>query len=496
MDRMSVKNRDFKPGAGKIGRTAPYRHHHLLTVAGAILAIGIIIGVAPDDAGATRNEPISAVPAVLPDGAEEGSPLSGAAPAEAGTDHVSLPLDIPAPPAGTPAPVAQDTASAPGNDRAWTTVRIKNGDNLSVIFGRHGISPRDLHQILALGGETRSLKNIYPGEEIHLQTGDNAELLALEYDLDESRTLAVERSQDGFASRIVEQPVERRIAQASGIIDNSLFLAAQRAGLSDNLTMELAGIFGWDVDFSLDIRGGDRFAVLYEELYKNGEKLRDGAILAAEFVNRDRVFKAVRHADANGKPQYYTPEGKSLRKAFLRSPVAFTRVSSGFSMGRMHPILNRIRSHKGVDYAAPTGTPVKATGDGKVVFRGVKGGYGNAVIVQHGTRYSTLYGHLSRFARGMQAGKRVTQGQIIGYVGSTGLATGPHLHYEFHVDGVHRNPLKVAFPDAAPLGAQQMAQFIPHSQPYLARLEAMSQTQAVMLAQSGETASTPRDSAE
>jgi len=480
-----MKNRDFKSDARRDGRKPLYANHHLLTAAGAILGIGIIIGLAPDDAGATRTEPAVLQPLPAQEGFAATVPMAAEATGAGDPRRISLPLELPAQPAdeALPSPATVPAQSAPGPETAWITATVRNGDNLSNMFGRLGLRSQELHSILALGGETRALKTLYPGEEIRLQTASDGTLLALSYDVNESRTLWVERGQNGFSSRVVEHPLETRVTQASGIINDSLFLASQRAGLGDNLTMELAGIFGWDIDFSLDIRSGDRFSVVYEEVYKNGERLRDGGILAAEFVNRDKVYRAVRYTDAGGNAQFYSPDGKSLRKAFLRSPVAFTRVSSKFSLGRMHPILNRIRSHKGVDYAAPTGTPVKSTGDGKIAFRGVKGGYGNAVIVQHGSRYSTLYGHLSRFARGMTPGTRVTQGQVIGYVGMTGLATGPHLHYEFHVDGVHRNPLTVPFPDASPLPAQHLAEFTRESQPLLARLDVLNRMQALQVAQ-------------
>ena len=206
--------------------------------------------------------------------------------------------------------------------------------------------------------------------------------------------------------------------------------------------MELAGIFGWDIYFALNIRRGDHFTVVYDQLYLDGKKIGNGDILAAEFVNQGQVYRAVRYEKPNGTADYYTPDGNSMRKEFLRTPVAFTRISSRFSLGRYHPILNRIRAHKGVDYAAPTGTPIKATGDGRVAFRGRKGGYGNVVILDHGRGYSTLYGHMSRFARGERVGTRVHQGQVIGYVGSTGMATGPHLHFEVRADGVTTDPVR------------------------------------------------------
>ncbi|MCC6209313.1 MAG: peptidoglycan DD-metalloendopeptidase family protein [Gammaproteobacteria bacterium] len=492
MDRLCIKNRDFKPAARGNGKKPLYANHHLLTAAGALIGIGVIVGLTPYEAGASRSEH-SVAQTGIPAETIATDAISGEA-----ARLTTVPLELPVQPANIVTNVVGEmqppTAATPVHEREWKTAQVRSGDNLSLIFERLGLSAQELHNILELGDDTRSLKRLYPGEEIRVQRGEDGTLLALNYDMDESHTLWVEQNGNDFSTRVVEHPLERRVTQTSGIINDSLFLASQRAGLSDNLTMEVAGIFGWDVDFSLDIRQGDRFAVVYEEIYKDGDRLRDGAILAAEFVNRGKVYRAVRYSEPGGSAQYYSPDGKSLRKAFLRSPVAFTRVSSGFSLGRMHPVLNRLRAHKGVDYAAPTGTPVKSTGDGKIAFKGVKGGYGNVVIVQHGSRYGTLYGHLSGFARGLRAGSRVSQGQVIGYVGKTGLATGPHLHYEFHVDGVHRNPLTVTLPDAAPLPPQQMAAFKHESQSILARLDALDRTQVA--AQSGGSSAIALNAAE
>jgi murein DD-endopeptidase MepM/ murein hydrolase activator NlpD len=313
-----------------------------------------------------------------------------------------------------------------------------------------------------------------------MRTTPEEGLLELVYEIDALNHLHALREDDSYQSRLIERAPERRTVRAAGSIEDNLFLAAKRADLPQNVTMELAGIFGWDVDFALDIREGDRFALLYEELYLDGERIGTGEILAAEFVNRDKVHQAVRYTDATGRTDYYDPKGRSMRKDFLRTPVDFSRISSRFSTGRKHPILNKIRAHKGVDYAAPNGTPVKATGSGKIVLRGKKGGYGNTVIIQHGSEYSTLYAHLSRYASGLKTGSRVQQGQVIGYVGSSGLATGPHLHYEFHVNGIHRNPLTVKLPEAAPLPKQFREQFKLESQNLLAELE-LAKAQAVAL---------------
>ncbi|MDX1654764.1 MAG: peptidoglycan DD-metalloendopeptidase family protein, partial [Candidatus Competibacteraceae bacterium] len=252
---------------------------------------------------------------------------------------------------------------------------------------------------------------------------------------------------------------ETRTALSSGIIRGSLYQTAIRAGLSDKLIMELAEIFGWDIDFALDIRPGDRFAIVYEEQYLDGDKVGDGHILAAEFTNRGKNYRAVRYTTPSGKVHYYTPEGKTMRQAFLRTPVDFRRISSHFQPKRWHPVLGVKRPHMGTDYAAPTGTPIKAAGDGVVAFIGRKGGYGNAIILQHGKRYSTLYGHMSGFAESLKRGSKVEQGQVIGYVGMTGLATGPHLHYEFRIDGRHVNPVTVELPGQMPMPEEYRADF-------------------------------------
>lgn len=354
---------------------------------------------------------------------------------------------------------------------AWKEAIVTKGDNLSLIFARSGVSAVDLDKLMTLGAAVNTLKRIHPGQTLQLRADVSGRLQELRYEESPTLGLHVRREGDEFTATSVHRIPDRQTAHASAVIDSSLFESGQEAGMTDSMTMDLAGIFGWDIDFALDIREGDRFTVIYDELYLDGERIGEGKILAAEFVNQGQVHRAIRYTDAEGHTAYYTPDGHSLRKAFLRTPVEFSRISSGFNLKRKHPILNRIRAHKGVDYAAPQGTPVKSTGDGRVVFRGVKGGYGNVVIVQHGSTYSTLYAHLSGFVRSVNVGTRVRQGQTIGYLGMTGLATGPHLHYEFLVNGVHRNPLAVKFPDAMPIEARYRRDFQKQAQTLLARLD-------------------------
>lgn len=389
-------------------------------------------------------------------------------------------LSLPEPPATPSSPDKAEPTSAP----QLQTVSVQPGDSLWAIFNRLGLR-EDLGAVLDAGGPVRRLERIHPGETLRLRVTDSG-LQRLAYDLDGTRRLHVTRSDDGFRARIQERPMELRFAHAMGTINSSLFRDGREAGLSDKLIMQLAKIFGWDIDFALDLRRGDRFTVIYEERYRKGAKIGDGSIIAAEFINRGKRYRAVRYTDPEGRTRYYTPEGRSMRKPFLRTPVEFTRISSRFDLNRKHPILGGNRPHTGVDYAAPTGTPIRAAGDGRVTYRGRKGGYGNAVILKHGAKYSTLYGHMSRFARDVRRGDRVQQGDTIGYVGMTGLATGPHLHYEFRVDGVHKDPLKVELPDAEPLPSQYMADFRETVSPRLSRLDLYKRT---MLAASGDDSS-------
>lgn len=364
--------------------------------------------------------------------------------------------------------------SEPGPLFQSKSVTVNKGDTLSEIFKREGFSARNLHDIMQLGSLTAPLKNIRPGQLLEFRSNELKQLAGLSYKTDLTHTLIIEKNAEDFTAREEVRSPELRITHASETINSSLYRSGQQAGLTDNLIMELAGIFGWDIDFALDIRQGDSFTVLYEEKYLDGEKIGYGDIVAAQFTNRGKSFEAVRFTDKKGNNQYFTPEGRSMRKAFLRSPVDFRRISSRFTRERYHPVLGKKRPHRGVDYAAARGTPIKAAGDGKITFRGTKGGYGSTVVIQHGTQYSTLYAHLSNFKRGQRNGSAVKQGDVIGFVGSSGLATGPHLHYEFRVNGTHRNPLTVKFPDAQPIKAAYKKDFLAQTQPVLAQLNILS----------------------
>jgi murein DD-endopeptidase MepM/ murein hydrolase activator NlpD len=374
-------------------------------------------------------------------------------------------------PAATPVSYASTTPFTDARIALSTIdVIVTRNDTLDRIFRRLKLSLADLASMRSLPGVRANLDTLRPGESLHLMHRDG-QLFGLERRLNESQTLKVSRDGDALKADVLQNALDTRSRTVRGTIGTSLFEAVEAAGAHDQTAVSLADIFGWDVDFVLDVRPGDSFAVTYSEIWRDGQYIKDGPIEAAEFVNQGREFRAVRYTDPDGQTHYYAPDGRSMHKAFLRAPVEFTRVSSRFNSSRLHPILNRIRAHKGVDYAAPIGTPVKAAGDGRVLFAGVKGGYGNVVEIEHSRSVMTVYGHLSRFAHGTHAGAHVTQGTVIAYVGMTGLATGPHLHYEYRVNGVFKNPQTVILPSAAPIDPRWREDFAARSAPLLAALD-------------------------
>jgi murein DD-endopeptidase MepM/ murein hydrolase activator NlpD len=356
----------------------------------------------------------------------------------------------------------------------WKTLSVQKGDTLFKIFSRLKIDPKQLHQLLKLGKPTATLNLISPGDELKFLIVDG-KLNELIYEVNDHKSLHITRNDNGFKARTLDKSLNKRIAHATAVIDSNLFMAAQKAGIPGSLTMELAKIFNFDIDFMLDVKKGDSFSIIYEEYYADGEKISYGDILAAEFVNNGTTYRAVRYTDNHGDTSYYTPDGKNTRKTFLRTPVDFTRISSRFGK-RFHPILNRMRNHDGVDYAAPLGTPIKAAGDGRIAFIGRKGGYGNTILIQHDKKYSTLYAHMKQFKRGIKRGSWVKQGDVIGYVGQTGLATGPHLHYEFRINGEHHNPLTVKLPGSKPITSVQLTNFKLNTQGYLTLLDTLDKT--------------------
>ncbi|MBY6033104.1 peptidoglycan DD-metalloendopeptidase family protein [Marinobacter daepoensis] len=350
----------------------------------------------------------------------------------------------------------------------WQEITIRSGDTLSTLFRKAGFNDGLMLSVINGEGEADKLQRLYAGEDIRFGVNDEGELMGIELKRSLLESLKITRTDDGFHGETAIREPEARPAFAAGVIDGSLYLSARDAGLNDRLTMELAGIFGWDIDFVYDVRKGDSFEVVYEELYIDGKKFDTGRILSARFINRGEDNVALLYTDSNGESDYYAPDGKSMRKAFLRVPIN-ARVSSAFNLQRRHPVLDVVRPHEGTDYAAPPGTPIKAAGSGRVKFAGWKGGYGRTVVLQHGDNITTLYAHMSRLGKGIKNGTRVKQGETIGYVGSSGMVTGPHLHYEFRINGSPRNSRTVKLPDAKPISGTEMARFKKHTEQRLAQ---------------------------
>jgi murein DD-endopeptidase MepM/ murein hydrolase activator NlpD len=340
----------------------------------------------------------------------------------------------------------------------WQHTEIRPGESMAVVFSRAGLASADLAALTATKANRDVVARLHPGQKVSFRV-DGGELVAIRVQVDAMRSVEFTRAGEGFEKADIERTPERRLTSARGTIRSSLYVSAREAGLPAEMILNLAQIFQWDIDFVLDIRAGDRFAIVYEKLVVDGTQVGNGGILAAEFVNQGRRFQAVRHVGADGHVGYYAPDGRSMRKAFLRAPVDFTRISSAFNPKRLHPVIGKVRPHRGVDYAAPNGTPVYAAGDGRVVTAASHHASGRHVVLQHGSRYQTRYLHLSRIAQGMTPGRRVRQGDVIGYVGSTGWATGPHLHYEFIVDGVHKDPRGVQLALADPVPEAERARF-------------------------------------
>lgn len=376
-------------------------------------------------------------------------------------------------------PASAPTVESQGD--YWREERVQRGDTVASLLARLNVNDQETAEFLHSAKDSRMLRQLVPGRIVRAKTTGNGELLALRYLGSDDTMLTVDRQNNTFTAS--DQPValEQRIQMKSGEIKNSLFGATDAANIADNVAMQIVDIFSSEIDFHQDLRKGDRFTVVYEGFYNNGEFIKAGRVLAVEFVNQGRSYKAVYFQDRQGRGGYYSPDGKSLRKAFLRSPLEFSRITSGFTNARFHPILKEWRAHKGVDYGAPIGTHVKATADGVVAFAGRQHGYGNLIVLQHQGQYSTAYGHLSGFAKGLHKGSHVNQGDVIGFVGMTGMATGPHLHYEFRVAGVQRNPLSLNIPTAIPLNAQQKAEFAGVAKPLLARLELLRGTNLASL---------------
>ncbi len=506
MENVSVRAYTFAPLYGQAYRcmnkaklsfqhiVRNYPRRHMLTAisvsAGIILTLSFMPGESAEATGHTTTSDTSAV-------AQKSSPamesVTTVAVAETTTsaDAQEQRLQLAPPPqkvvslvsAPEPSTAKSTTKSKPTpapepppEPISWVTSTVKSGDTLSGLFSRQKQSSVTLHRLLSTSEHGKLLSDLRPGQSIEMGMQDN-QLKKLSFHRNTLETIEFVASNDGkrYTSSIVTHTPEVRTAHARATIKNSLFLAAAKAGLTDHMTMSLANIFQWDVDFVLDIRDGDSFDVIYEEKFLDGKKIGPGKILAATFTNQGKTYEAVYYDGSNGHQGYYTPDGKSMRKSFLRSPVEFTRISSPFNPNRLHPVFKTKRPHRGVDYAAPTGTPIKAAGDGVIEFSGWQNGYGNVVYIKHPHDIVTVYAHQSRLAD-FKKGQKVKQGDTIGYVGQTGWATGPHLHFEFQVKGVHRNPLTVTLPDAAPLPASEMAQFKTLTTTLLAAIQSNANT--------------------
>jgi murein DD-endopeptidase MepM/ murein hydrolase activator NlpD len=376
--------------------------------------------------------------------------------------------------------VASPEQSADDDQVYWREERFGRGDTISDLLARLSVNDQEARAFLAQIKRGPALRLLRPGTTVQARTTDDGSLLALRYVTDKGRLIGFDKQDTEF--KAIEQQLSLAPQQQmkSGEIRSSLFAATDAIGLSDNIAIQLADVFSGDIDFHRDLRRGDKFTVIYEMLYHEGRAIKSGHLLAAEFINQGKSYRAIWYRDADGKEGYFTPEGKNMRKAFLRSPLEFSRISSGFAM-RFHPILHEWRKHQGIDYAAPIGTHVKATADGTVEFIGKQNGYGNVIALKHQGGFSTRYAHLSSFQSGLHKGSRVHQGDVIGHVGQTGWATGPHLHYEFRINDQVRNPLNVALPEALPIPARELAAFNRVSGPLAAELTLLENTNLALL---------------
>ncbi|SBS33030.1 Murein DD-endopeptidase MepM [Marinomonas spartinae] len=350
------------------------------------------------------------------------------------------------------------------------TVEIASGDSLSTLLSKYKVSAQDIYKVSLADKKNGDLVRMRPGQKISFQTDPKSgQLHQLSLVQNQLESVKFTRENDTFHRHKISKKPDIIHTYKEATINNSLFVDGMLADIDESLLINMANIFGWDIDFALDLRKGDRFSILYEDKLLDGQRIGHGNILAAQFINNGRVYQALRYKSKKGA-HYYTPDGLAMRKAFLRTPVDFTRISSVFNPNRLHPIFKTSRPHRGVDYAAASGTPVKAAGDGRIAFAGKQRGYGNVVIIDHGKGYQTLYAHLKGFARNIKRGKYTKQGNIIAYVGQTGWATGAHLHYEFRINGVHKNPVTVKLPNDDPMPKSDLKRYLPYAQKMVATL--------------------------
>jgi murein DD-endopeptidase MepM/ murein hydrolase activator NlpD len=375
-------------------------------------------------------------------------------------------------------PRAQHALAGPEHPEQYDRMEviIEQGSSWQGILAELKVARKQIKQVLRLRARVPEMR-LKPYHKLEVFIDKKTSRLArICYYFSGMQALILRLTATGIHSDIVKQKLEPHIHFAAGVIRHSLYGAAEKAGLTEKLIYQLIANFSWDIDFHKDIHPGDRFAVIYDDFYLRDKKINDGNILAALFITRGKVFEAIRHTTQQGRTEYYAINGRNIRTAFLRAPLHYRRISSPFNLFRMHPVLHHIKPHRGVDYAAPWGTPIKATGNGKITFIGRKGGYGKTVVIQHGSRYKTLYAHLSRFAKKSKTNAYIRQGQVIGYVGQTGMATGPHVHYEFHVDGAHVNPTTAKLPRARPIANLERKRFFSKANALIAELKLYLQT--------------------
>lgn len=443
---------------------------HLLLISGVSALLAIVLIAFPEKETDDNNlisleanfEVIDQSQLMLQD-LQELTPRSNITPLAAiPANNTSSTYDIPA-----PQNLVKKSSPATFKEQS---IEVKSGDSLSKVLSAEGISAQDIYKVSLADKKQKTLLKMRPGQTINFTKNETTgELAQLTLILNRLDSVTFERKNDKFNRTEASKTPEIVQAYKEAEINSSLFVDGLKAGIDQPLLIELANIFGWDIDFALDIRKGDSLSILYEENFLDGEKIGHGNIIAAQFINNGRTYQAIRYKTEKGA-SYYTPDGLAMRKAFIRTPVDFTRISSKFNPNRLHPIFKTSRPHRGVDYAAASGTPVKAAGDGKISFAGKQNGYGNVVIIDHGKGYQTLYAHLKGFARGTKRGARVQQGKIIAYVGQTGWATGPHLHYEFRINGTHKNPVTVKLPNDDPMPKNDLKKFLPYAKQVVATL--------------------------
>ncbi|MBA1188828.1 peptidoglycan DD-metalloendopeptidase family protein [Pseudomonas entomophila] len=454
-----------------------YPKSHLLAASGLAALLSLALLVFPTSDVEAKKTTLSLE---LDNPVEQLKDASRTAPLVQSNDQQASPFAQIDTPQAAAKPTQETAAAAPAKALpSHREVKVAKGDTLSTLFAKVGLPANVVHDVLASSKQAKQFSQLKHGQVLQFEFDKDGALTLLHTKVNNLESIRLARTDKGFTfEREISKPVVRT-AYAHGVINSSLAASAQRAGLSHSMTMDMARVLGYDIDFAQDIRPGDEFDVVFEQKVMDGKVVGTGNILSARFTNRGKTYTAVRYTNKQGNTSYYTADGNSLRKAFIRTPVDFARISSRFSAGRKHPILNKIRAHKGVDYAAPRGTPIKAAGDGKVLLAGRRGGYGNTVIIKHGNAYQTLYGHMQGFAKGVTTGSTVKQGQVIGYIGTTGLSTGPHLHYEFQVNGVHVDPLSQKVPMADPIAKAERQRFLQQSKPLIAR---MDQEKATLLA--------------